>query len=597
MALSSLWIGEKITSNRRNMFSSVLSVTVATLFLGCACFCVAGSNGIEWCIQPSTVRVAQDSLCTSPSLARHGRRDISWHAMRGERESAQLVLTKPDAGLLSVEFSDLKSTAGDVIPSQQLAFKQVMYVFCRKSPREHTNTSGWFSDPLLDADADGTFPIEAGSTQPVFLSVNVPRNAAAGTYIGTVQFTLQTPTAKVSDTVPLSLQVWNLTVPDLADSSFTLSFSVGGIAGRYYNGSASVQQQFYDMLTDYRMPPDRLYRHTPILPDEADYLVHTGTRWFNLLDLEMVVALLLDNIDLELKDLLEHDQFGERQRSLQWSGKCSIHGNVSNEVMEKALTILEPLVERAEAMGYANRTYIYGFDESPLTCLPAIRQVFGGAKARWPHVHTTAVLNWESIPADIPVDTWVFSYYMWDPSPTSTVRAAAEQFLKNRPDRRISFYHAVDPAAPARLNSFIDRPPLEPRLMFWDAAVTSPVVSGWLYYAVNAWNITNGSTVYVTRVNNSARSDFNVARDFGSDTDIANGDGVFIYPGQHGPVPSIRMEAFRDGAEDVELLRLISAEKAQPLVSLLIRASNDFTLDPVLLEEVRQEAARLALSS
>lgn len=113
-----------------------------------------------------------------------------------------------------------------------------------------------------------------------------------------------------------------------------------------------------------------------------------------------------------------------------------------------------------------------------------------------------------------------------------------------------------------------------------------------------------------------------------------NGDGSLIYPGPHGPLSSLRLEAMVDGMEDYNLFRLLGLtvnnsdggqgsveqpgriwSKAADLITQLISNSsclmeNDPTFgkynkngtgwapgcgrlnDPILLEKLRREAAR-----
>jgi hypothetical protein len=44
---------------------------------------------------------------------------------------------------------------------------------------------------------------------------------------------------------------------------------------------------------------------------------------------------------------------------------------------------------------------VYGYDEQPRSCESNIRKLFGAVKARWPHVYTAAVLNWDEMPTDL----------------------------------------------------------------------------------------------------------------------------------------------------------------------------------------------------
>ena len=40
----------------------------------------------------------------------------------------------------------------------------------------------------------------------------------------------------------------------------------------------------------------------------------------------------------------------------------------------------------------------------------SVYEVFGGLRERWPNLTTVAALNWEEMPADIPVTVWVDEY-------------------------------------------------------------------------------------------------------------------------------------------------------------------------------------------
>jgi hypothetical protein len=84
-------------------------------------------------------------------------------------------------------------------------------------------------------------------------------------------------------------------------------------------------------------------------------------------------------------------------------------------------------------------------------------------------------------------------------------------------------------------NCLIDYPLLDSRVPFWmmfDAGVT-----GYAYWTVNWW----GKDPFVDPLS------------FAN----TNGDGVLLYPGEDGPLDSLRWEATRDGFEDYEYLKLL----------------------------------------
>ena len=83
----------------------------------------------------------------------------------------------------------------------------------------------------------------------------------------------------------------------------------------------------------------------------------------------------------------------------------------------------------------------------------------------------------------------------------------------------------IGPTDPNQLNTFVERPAIQARLIFWLSALHH--VDGMLYYSVNRWTEVAGNCSEpsaacqpLRRINNTALTDFNPAtfRD-------ANGDG------------------------------------------------------------------------
>ena len=80
-------------------------------------------------------------------------------------------------------------------------------------------------------------------------------------------------------------------------------------------------------------------------------------------------------------------------------------------------------------------------------------------------------------------------------------------------------------------------------------------------------------------------------------TDIfANGDGYFLYPGEHGPIPTSRLMNIRDGLEDLELFRMIQDKaKMQELIHEVVSGPTTYKLDPALMEKIREQAIQIVL--
>ena len=75
------------------------------------------------------------------------------------------------------------------------------------------------------------------------------------------------------------------------------------------------------------------------------------------------------------------------------------------------------------------------------------------------------------------------------------------------------------------------------------------------------------------------------------------GDGILLYPGRHGVLPSIRLAQIRDGVEDYEWLQMASAKKgvaaADACSKKLIQNMKEYSRSPEKLRQVRSELADL----
>ena len=161
-------------------------------------------------------------------------------------------------------------------------------------------------------------------------------------------------------------------------------------------------------------------------------------------------------------------------------------------------------------------------------------------------------------------------------------------------------YWAIGPSDPRELNTFIERPAIEARLLYWLASLHA--VNGMLYYEVDRWAgepCPGGTCKSIGRINNTALTDFSPAT-FCEKTSCANGDGSFTYPGVEGPVGTIRLANIADGIEDWELFNRLGAtgsiSHADDLITQMISNMTEWTEDAVLLDKLRREAARRVMA-
>jgi hypothetical protein len=126
----------------------------------------------------------------------------------------------------------------------------------------------------------------------------------------------------------------------------------------------------------------------------------------------------------------------------------------------------------------------------------------------------------------------------------------------------------------------------------------------------------------VRRINRTAKVDFNPAREPGAiahktafgwySLGSVDGGGYFFYPGDDGPLSSIRLEGLRDGAEDWSLFSMLGTEpdgmtsSAADLLTQLVAVGTPSDVDApkselykddwALMESLRRQAAHRMMS-
>jgi hypothetical protein len=118
-----------------------------------------------------------------------------------------------------------------------------------------------------------------------------------------------------------------------------------------------------------------------------------------------------------------------------------------------------------------------------------------------------------------------------------------------------------------RLNVGIEHPPLEGRLLTWQQYTEK--CDGVFNWGINYWH---------RRKPTKDSDTFFDEWSFGRGMTGMTGDGLMVYPGESGPLPSIRLANVRDGVQDYELMKLAEAEAGRDAVlEVVCRISPDQT--------------------
>jgi hypothetical protein len=144
-------------------------------------------------------------------------------AWRGEKLSAQLVLWSSEpVEQIRFEFSDFVSVDGEALPAHMARARFVRYVLtdefgtgCAK--RQPDEFSASLSPDALDHVA--TFDKARNTARPVWITIDVPRDAVPGTYTGTLQLYALNEEPQI---FALHLEVLSHTLPPPAEWKFHL---------------------------------------------------------------------------------------------------------------------------------------------------------------------------------------------------------------------------------------------------------------------------------------------------------------------------------------------------------------------------------------
>ncbi len=197
---------------------------------------------------------------------------VELEAAKNEYEAVQLVLRPTrDLDQVQVKVSDLKGPANARIPADAIEVDLVEYVNVR-IPTDEARSEGFWPDPLPPASQP--FAAPAGKNRPLWITVHVPKDAAAGRYDGAVELTA--PGWKQS--APLRLRVFDFALPDETHLQSGFGLSAGPLKD-YHNLETNdeVRQVFDCYLRNFAA-----HRISPYDPMQLDpmQVQFTGLVWW-----------------------------------------------------------------------------------------------------------------------------------------------------------------------------------------------------------------------------------------------------------------------------------------------------------------------------
>jgi len=505
-----------------------------------------------WPVNPVVKVFRWDAPPAEPSPARLS-------AARNEAEPLQLAVRSsqrlgrvrvevdPPAGPGGERLTDIETAIVGYVPIDHPTsyYRSESPAWHRKYPQRPGRCdgwSGWWPDPLLPRD---TFDLPAERTQPVWITVHVPKDAPAGDYRGTVRLTMG---GKMLAEVPFTVHVWDFALPDAEHVKAVYDVR---LHGRWWRDDVGQDRQaylrkFWKFMADRRVCPDRIHPDPVIRYSggkvTADFTAYDAAAeyYFDVLGLPHAYT------------PQQFYCFGWGHPPKKMCGEAPYPGAYPYEGADRSR--LRPEYKRAyqaclraywnhmKEKGWAGRVVLYISDE------PHDRRheyVVRQMKALCKMIHEVDPAipiyssTWHHQPAwDGSLDVWGLGHQ--GRTPVDTMRAVRVRgdrlwFTTDGEMCTDTPYCAVERLLPHYCFHYGAE-----AYEFWgvDWLTYDPYVCGWHAYIHQSDR--PGHSFYVR---------------------YPNGDGYLAYPGAPvgaaGPVSSIRLEQAREGVEDYEYLHLL----------------------------------------
>lgn len=488
-------------------------------------------------------------------------KDVEVSLARNEKESFQVAVMPRERALkrVSVTVGDLKSDSGGVFAAKNIDCDVVGYVETKRRPPYRVSYVGWWPDPILDF--LGPIDVAQGDVQTFWIRFRVPKEQMPGVYRGTIDVSAE---GVEPLSFGLTVRVHSFTLPDHAPLPTAITF---GEQKAQMGGEENWQEkkfEYAEFLADYYIDYDSLYRK-----GSPDYEIVK-----RLHDQGRLVAFNLGNV---------------------------FNAGTKAEGFEQAIADcvdrIRPAYDRAKALGLLDHAYIYGFDERPKEQFPMLERSAQALKKAFPEVlllTTSSDYSYGQESVVKTIDAWCPLTPAFDPQKATLARAQG---------KKVWWYICCVPHNP-NANWFVEYSAIESRLLM--GAMTAKYrPDGFLYYLLTVWNDNQP-------IQKGPFTDWDPVS-----WTTYHGDGSLLCSGPGGkPLPTIRLENFRDGLEDFayacileEIIRryeansetlsreekewLEEATAALPVPDNLVKTMSEYSHDPKSLYAYRNRLAEL----
>jgi len=530
---------------------------------------------------------------------------INISAARNEYEPFQFVLRSDrDMEDVSIEMDALTNSKGQAISQDNVEIAMVGYVYV-KVPTDKVGSTGYWPDPLPPY--KGSFSLRAGQNQPIWITVYVPKDTAAGDYSGK----LTVNSGSWSKQVDVHLHVWDFSLSEDTRVRSGFGFSTGNVRQYHHLETdeelREVVDKYYQNFAAHRISP---YNPMSLDPMKVE-----------LTDSDPVdVKIDFEDFDRAARRYFDEMKLNSLRLPLRGMGGGTFHSRRLGEMAgykqgtpeHEAVFIkyLRQIQDHLEENGWLDETFVYWFDE------PSPKD-YQFVKDGMDLIHRAAPKITRHL-TEQPEPGLYGSVDRWCPVTSHYNHERAEE--RRKEGEHFWWYVCTGPKEPY-CTLFIDHYATEMRLWLWQTWKYK--VEGILVWQSNYW--TSGLVFPSPSYQNPYEDPMSYQTGYGRPVGYVgywgNGDGRFVYPpveamedetkSLSGPVNSIRWEMLREGIEDYEYFWMLKekvkrlkesggdsallaeAEGLLNVPEVVVKSMTEFAIDPQPIYTHREKMARM----
>ena len=529
-----------------------LAVSVALMGLGPIRSATADEGAVEIWSTYSTEKILQNEYERYEDV-RFGAA-VTVEACKGEYESSQLILTaKQDIRDYTVSVSDLSDGAGNTFSAENILVYHEKYIEIANLYEGNGAVAGMYPDALLPIEKAveyGENAIASGNNQGVYLTFNVPVGQEAGTYTGSLTVTYD----GAKKDVPVTLTVHDVTVSQTTHTQSKFNVTFAHYLGEL-NSTQDMLDSYISVMAEYRISPglimfgnDSNYSDESIAayarkayellqenPKMSTFAVPTPTMTDSGTGLPTLNGSIFEKylhaiIDVALESYDAHSQTGFDLMSY---AICTV-SIIDEPDLNNTLDRVPGVANQFENAISGSKQYLRAQANEKGISKEFADEIEGSLEDFPLIVSMTTAWAPDKDVADIITSCPLISLY--DTAAQRDVYAQQQQrwiYTCNQPTSPYPTYHIDDTLVSARSLSWM---------------MSEYDITGNFYWAADLYQKYVGSGTYLP-----IDDYYGTAERY----ERANGDGYLFYPGapygMDEPLPSLRLEAIRDGAEEYEL--------------------------------------------